>query len=141
MSVQRILLTLRLAVRERAQGCCEYCRVHEEDILLPHEPDHVIAEQHRGQSTLENLALACFHGNRFKGPNIASVDPQTARIVQLFNPREDRWLEHFQLDGPRIIPITAHGRATVLLLRLNSPQRLRVRESLIGVGRFPIYQP
>ncbi len=138
MSGRRISPALRLAVRERAHGCCEYCRVHEEDVLLPHEPDHVIAEQHGGQGGIENLALACFHCNRHKGPNIASVDPHTARIVSLFNPRADRWLEHFQLEGPRIIPISANGRATVSLLKINAPERMRVRESLMGVARFPL---
>jgi len=138
MSGQRISAALRLAVRERARGCCEYCRVHEDDVLLPHEPDHVIAEQHGGVGGIENLALACFHCNRHKGPNIASVDPQTARIVSLFNPRTERWSEHFQLDGPRIIPLSEKGRASVSLLKINSPERTRVRESLIGVARFPL---
>ena len=32
-----------------------------------HEIDHVIAEQHRGPATPENLALACFHCNNHKG--------------------------------------------------------------------------
>ena len=131
-------MALRLAVGERAHGCCEYCRVHEDDVLLPHEPDHVIAEQHGGQSTFENLALACFHCNRNKGPNIASVDPQTGRIVPLFNPRLHSWIEHFQLDGAHIIPESENGRATVSLLKFNTPARIRVRESLIGVGRFPL---
>lgn len=138
MSGQRISAALRLAVRERARGCCEYCRVHEDDVLLPHEPDHVIAEQHGGVGGIENLALACFHCNRHKGLNIASVDPQTARIVSLFNPRTERWSEHFQLDGPRIIPLSEKGRASVSLLKINSPERTRVRESLIGVARFPL---
>jgi len=44
-------------------------------VLLPHQPDHIIARQHGGQTTADNLAFACIHCNRHKGPNIASIDP------------------------------------------------------------------
>lgn len=47
---------LRRQVRDRAQGQCEYCRIHEEDVVFPHEADHIIAEKHGGPTTLENLA-------------------------------------------------------------------------------------
>ncbi|MBX3436655.1 MAG: HNH endonuclease [Planctomycetaceae bacterium] len=40
-----------------------------------HEPDHIIAEKHGGETTAENLALACFDCNWFKGSDIASLDP------------------------------------------------------------------
>ena len=46
-------------VRERAQGRCEYCLIPEAYIWV-HEPDHIIAVQHRGTTSAENLALACF---------------------------------------------------------------------------------
>ena len=58
---------LRRQVRERAQGRCEYCFIHEADMYYPHEADHVIAEKHGGATSLENLAWACFYCNRFKG--------------------------------------------------------------------------
>jgi len=60
----RIAAALRLAVWERAGGRCEYCLISEEDSLTPHEPDHTIAVQHRGSTSLENLALACYDCNR-----------------------------------------------------------------------------
>jgi 5-methylcytosine-specific restriction endonuclease McrA len=66
---------LRRQVQERAQGRCEYCLIHESDMYYPHEPDHVIAEKHGGATSLENLAWACFYCNRFKGSDLASVDP------------------------------------------------------------------
>ena len=83
MSQPRIPAALRAAVRERAGGGCEYCRMPEAGAFFAHEPDHVIATQHRGQTELANLALACLQCKRFKGPNIASVDPETKRIVPL----------------------------------------------------------
>jgi len=45
--------------------------------------------------------------------------------------------EHFRLDGFRIIPLTPIGRATVALLRFNSPERLSVRAMLLQIGRYP----
>lgn len=132
-----IPVTLRASVRERAAGRCEYCLVSDEDVLIPHEPDHIVAEQHGGDTSLGNLALACFHCNRFKGPNLASMDPDTRQLAALYQPRTQDWSEHFQLSAGRIVGLTATGRATVFLLRLNAPDRLRLREALLAVGRYP----
>ena len=59
MSRLAIAASLRLAVWRRARGGCEYCLLHERDGLLSHEADHIIAVQHGGATSLENLALAC----------------------------------------------------------------------------------
>ena len=75
MSTQWIPAALRTEVLQRAGGRCEYCRVHQDDAGVPHEPDHIVAEQHGGQTAAENLAFACYHCNRHKGTNLASVDP------------------------------------------------------------------
>jgi hypothetical protein len=106
------------------------------ETLLPHEPDHVIAAQHGGETTLENLAYACFQCNRFKGPNIASLDPATGALTPLFNPRIERWSHHFRLSEARIEPLTAVGRATTFLMRLNDPERVTIRANLIIRGRY-----
>ena len=82
---------LRQLVRERVTGRCEYCLVREADVLLLHQPDHIIAEQHGGETTPENLALACIHCNRHKGANIASLDPTSGQLIPLFNPRTQAW--------------------------------------------------
>jgi len=128
---------LRQLVSTRAAGRCEYCRVHEADVLLPHQPDHIIAEQHGGETTPDNLALACIHCNRHKGTNIASLDPDTGQLTSLFNPRTQVWADHFALIGAQIIPQTPVGRVTVRLLRLNDLQRLRVRQALVEAGTYP----
>ena len=137
MSSQRISATLRQLVRERAADRCEYCLVRDEDVLLPHQPDHIIAEQHGGETAAENLALACIHCNRHKGPNIASIDPTSGQLTPLFNPRTQSWAVHFRLDGAYILPQTAIGRVTVRLLELNHPDRVRVRQALIRAGTYP----
>jgi hypothetical protein len=124
-------------VRERAGERCEYCLFAESQVFDPHEPDHLIALQHGGETSSANLALACFDCNRFKGTNIASLDPLTGELVALFNPRTDEWTEHFQLNGVRIIPLTATGRATERLLQINIHRRLKLRERGAEWGLYP----
>jgi hypothetical protein len=111
--------------------------VQSEDVLLPHEPDHIVAEQHGGETVFDNLALACIHCNRNNGPNIASIDPETKQLVPLFDPRQNIWNEQFTLDGAYIRPLTPIGRATIQLLKLNDPERIRVRELLIMIEHYP----
>lgn len=137
MSHTHVPATLRRLVSERAFNRCEYCLVHDEDVLLPHQPDHIIAEQHGGATTAENLALACIHCNRHKGPNIASLDPISGQLTPLFNPRTQTWSDHFALEGPYIRALPSIGRVTIRLLDLNHPDRIRVRQALIEAGRYP----
>ena len=125
-------------VRQRAKNRCEYCRVRQDqDPFYTFPVDHVIAQQHRGATTFENLALSCFRCNSRKGPNIASVDPVTSEMVPLFHPRRDVWAEHFAWSGPVLIGLTPIGRATVELLAINHPDYLLLRETLIVEGTFP----
>ena len=127
MNRVRISAALRRQVRERASERCEYCLLAEVQAFFPHEPDHIIAQKHGGQTVLQNLALACFDCNRFKGSDIASVDPVSGVLTPIFNPRIDRWTEHFRFDDDRIVPVTSIGRATERLLRLNLPHRVEIR--------------
>ena len=78
-----------------------------------------------------------FPCNRRKGTNLASVDPVSGERAWLFHPRRDRWSDHFQIEGARIVGVTPTGRATVFLFQLNSDERLRVRRHLQRAGRFP----
>lgn len=121
-------------VRERAGHACEYCRVPQAYDVLPFEIDHITAQQHGGATRLGNLALACAADNRYKGPNIAGRDPTTGRLVPLFNPRRHKWAYHFRWDGPLLQGRTPIGRATVAVLRMNLPYRIRFRAALIAAG-------
>jgi hypothetical protein len=105
--------------------------------VFAHEVDHVIARQHGGATTADNLAYACAQCNRFKGSNVAAPDPQSGEIVPLFNPRRQDWRDHFRLDGPVIVPLSATGRATERLLGLNQIDRVLLRKALIAVRRYP----
>jgi len=120
---------LRHAVMVRANECCEYCGKPQVS-FFPHEVDHVIAQKHRGKTTLDNLAFACFECNRYKGSDVGSYDPETDQLTPLFNPRRQKWNAHFRFDNGFIIPLTPEGRVTINLLRLNDPSRLQERFAL-----------
>jgi hypothetical protein len=98
---------------------------------LPCQIDHIIAEKHRGRTVSENLAYACFSCNNHKGPNIAGLDPVTGELVALFNPRQNRWHEHFRWRGPELVGRTAIGRATIIVLEINLPDRVALRRALM----------
>jgi 5-methylcytosine-specific restriction endonuclease McrA len=136
MSQDWIPEALRLAVRQRSGSLCEYCGIPETGTFFAHQVDHVIAEQHGGETTLENLALACAQCNRFKGPNIASIDPDTKRMVPLFNPRIDKWSDHFRQQGGRIIPLTPVGRAAARLMNFGHQDREEARHNLWMANRL-----
>ena len=128
---------LRRLVIERADGLCEYCLIHRDDTFFGCEIEHIISEKHGGLTAPENLALACMTCNRLKGTDIASVSDRTGQLARLFNPRADRWADHFQLQGVMIRPLTEVGEVTVKLLGFNHLDRLAEREALIAVNRYP----
>lgn len=86
---------------------------------------------------MENLAYACLRCNLWKGTDIGSIDLETGEFVSLFNPREQDWTQHFELRGFVIEPLTAQGRVTARLLRLNIDKRVVERRALMVVGRYP----
>lgn len=128
---------LRRLVAERASGRCEYCLLSEDDSFHPHQVDHVISRKHGGATAESNLAFACLRCNAWKGSDIASLDPLTNAVVALFNPRKQKWHDHFRLDGPILEPLTPEARATARLLRLNLDQRVIERRILARTRRFP----
>lgn len=128
---------LRRQVIERARQRCEYCLIHQQDSLYTHEVDHIIPEKHRGETSVNNLCLACLECNRHKGSDFGSFDPETGQITPLFNPRQQAWSDHFRLEGARIIPLSPEGRVTVFVLNLNDEIRIRARQALLEAGRYP----
>ncbi len=129
---------LRQRIRQRAKERCEYCLYPQSETAISHQIDHVRAKQHGGTDDEDNLCLCCAICNRYKGPNLSSIDPDTQEITQLFNPRKQIWTQHFQLDGEQLIGLTPEGRATVFLLQLNSEERLLERRMLVALGYFQI---
>ena len=127
---------LREQVAERANGRCEYCLYPAAEALIPHQLDHIIARQHGGTDSESNLALCCAACNRYKGPNLTSIDPETREATPLFNPRQRCWLNHFAIDERHILGLSPEGRTTSFLLRFNEEERLVERQALLAAGRY-----
>src|SRR5262245_33988569 len=122
--------SLKETIRERAGHVCEYCRIPQR--LYPDATfhvEHIRAKQHGGDDEPGNLALACHWCNLKKGPNLSSVDPETNRVMRLYNPRTDQWEAHFEVQANgKIVGLTAVGRATMSLLEMNSEVRIAIRQ-------------
>ena len=124
----------RARVWTRAEGRCEYCRVHQDHVELTHHIEHIVARKHGGPDDPSNLCVACERCNVFKGSDLTGIDPATGQVERLFNPRTQTWAEHFELRGPLIVGLTPTGRSTVRVLSMNAGQRLQLRAALIAHG-------
>jgi hypothetical protein len=100
--------------------------------------EHIVPSSAGGSDGADNLALACPSCNLGKSNRVRVTDPQTEQEVPLFNPRADRWSDHFAWDeGWRIAGLTPTGRATVAALDFNHPRRLLIREAEEYFNLFP----
>ena len=125
---------LKELVRRRAGNACEYCRIPQDATpLISFHIEHIVSRQHGGFDEPGTLALACDRCNAYKGPNLTSIDPDTSAVVPLFNPRQDIWGDHFDVQGGRITGLTPKGRATVRLLNMNAPRRVELREAWLRI--------
>jgi hypothetical protein len=137
---QYIALALRREVTQRANRCCEYCRMHQDNQFFSLEIDHIISEKHGGETISDNLCLACPDCNAYKGTDIASVDWQGGKNLSwLFNPRQQQWGGHFRYDPTSgyIHPLTPEGRVTVFILNLNHVERIEERKRLSDDDLYP----
>lgn len=120
----------RWLIRERAGNRCEYCQLHQEDSpLAALHVEHILPRSHGGTDELDNLALACVDCNLHKGPNLTGIDPETNLVVALFNPRRQRWDDHFEWKGIYLRGKTAIGRTTIRVLHMNSDDQLALRSA------------
>jgi 5-methylcytosine-specific restriction endonuclease McrA len=85
---------LRQQIITRANERCEYCQ-SPLIIVVEMEIDHIIPESAGGSTTLDNLCLACVGCNGFKLAFQEAEDPETGRMMPLYNPRTQRWDDHF----------------------------------------------
>jgi hypothetical protein len=129
---------LRRQVAERDGHRCSYCR-SSEFVGVPMVIDHVIPRKVGGPTVLNNLALACYRCNDFKGARLDAPDPWSGERVSLFNPCAQDWHEHFEwtTEGLHITGRTPAGRATVEALHLNSDWLVRARRIWVSAGLFP----
>jgi hypothetical protein len=128
---------LRTQVADRAYHVCEYCLIHEDDTFWGCQVDHIISRKHGGPTEGMNLAWACATCNNSKGSDIGTLVGEPPKLTRLFDPRSERWAACFQLQKVRIEPASDMGEATVNLLRLNEGHRVRERQTLADIGRYP----
>jgi hypothetical protein len=126
-------------VRTRADHRCEYCQASEWLTGQRYHVDHILPRKLGGETVAANLCLACPACNAHKRDKTEGVDPATNEPMPLFNPRTQRWHDHFAWseDGLEIIGLTSCGRATVTVLKFNRPLALSSRAVWISVNRHP----
>ncbi|MFV9505451.1 MAG: HNH endonuclease [Oscillochloridaceae bacterium umkhey_bin13] len=139
MAPAYIPVELRRLVRADAGARCGYYHTPEAYIGMPLEYDHLYPEALGGPTERKNLWQDCTRCNDFKGDRISGHDPETGEELSLFNPRTQRWAEHFawSASGTHILSLTPLGRATVAALRLNNDVIVVTRQFWVAVGWWP----
>ena len=128
---------LRIEIATRAKNKCEYCGIHEDDMFIGFEIDHIIATKHGGGNEMENLAYSCPHCNQHKGSDLVTFIDSYDNIVLLYNPRKHNWNEHFETNRGEILAKTNIGKATIKLLKMNDVDLMILRTMLSEIGRYP----
>lgn len=131
--------SLRLQIETADRQRCCYCLTSEANSGIPMTYDHIQPRSKGGDTSFENICLACRSCNEFKGNLTQAIDPLTAELVPLFHPRQQQWSEHFvwSADGTRIEGLTVIGRATVVALRMNHPVIIGARRRWVSSGWHP----
>lgn len=126
-------------IRNEAKNRCGYCLGEQKYIFAWLEIEHIFPRSKGGKSDRENLWLACPFCNTFKGSQTVVSDPKTKRKVLIFNPRYQKWKNHFELDtdNATITGKTICGRATVTALKINNELALATRKNWVAVGWYP----
>ncbi|MEP7291561.1 MAG: HNH endonuclease signature motif containing protein [Chloroflexota bacterium] len=129
---------LREFVTKRANGLCEYCQTSQ-FIVIEMEIDHIIPESAGGLTVEGNLCFACVSCNNHKSATQTAFDPESAAEVPLFNPRTQKWNDHFRWndDSTRLIGLTPNGRAAIERLKMNRELVINARERWVKAGWHP----
>lgn len=129
----------RILVSERAGYICEYCRTPSAFSTTQFSIEHIIPKSSGGNDDLDNLAFSCQGCNNIKFTKIDALDAESNQIVSLFNPRIDKWVEHFCWDTEmiKVIGLTPVGRATVDAIKLNREEVCNLRAILFLIGEHP----
>ena len=92
-----------------------------------------------GGDQADNLCLSCANCNRSKAVVTVAEDPLTGDLAPLFNPRQQKWRDHFRwIDGGcRVEGLTPVGRATVSRFKMNRMRIVNARQRWIIAGYHP----
>ena len=132
-------LERREKVERRAARRCEYCRAPQAVTGVRYHLDHMIPESLGGADDIGNLALACPMCNSTRPPMSSGADEHGFDDGRLFNPRNDKWDDHFVFD-PVSLTLrgkTVEGQGTVNRLRMNDPIQIEARRSWLELGLYP----
>lgn len=134
-----IPVAVQSLVLAESKGFCEYCWLPANFSSSSFQFDHIFPTSKGGLSVFRNLARCCAGCNGYKQDKIYYFDHLTHQLCRLYNPREDKWQEHFQWinDDLMIEGITGIGRATVQLLQLNRIGSVNLRNLLKMAGLHP----
>ena len=118
---------------------CGYCRCPQQVLPYRLEIEHLLPRSLGGQDERDNLWLSCHLCNKLRSNLMEATDPLTTREVSLFDPRRNRWGNHFVWEegGLLIVGRTDCGRATVEALKLNDRYRLSARGVWIIARMYP----
>ena len=130
---------MRAKVGQRARRRCEYCQAPQDICAYTFHLEHIIPRSKGGPDAMANYALACFPCNNAKGAHRTGTDPETGKEEPLFNPRKQKWDEHFEWtkDCKRIRGKTPAGRATVLRLKMNERLQIEARPFWVMTEMWP----
>lgn len=126
-------------VIERARGLCEYCQSRFDHTTEHFAVEHITPSSRGGSSELDNLAFSCSGCNGHKHTKIVAPDPVSGQTIALYNPRQQKWENHFAWseDYTQIIGLTPSGRATVEALKMNRPGLVNMRRVMYAAGEHP----
>src|SRR5437879_1361029 len=97
---------LAAAVRARANERCQYRLMHQRLQGATFHVEHIIPRTKGGSFELPNLALACPSCNLHKADWTTAIDSVSGEQVQLFNPAQQTWSQHFRFNSYRIDGLT-----------------------------------
>ena len=101
--------------------------------------DHIVPVSAGGETVSDNLCLSCVSCNSYKLNFQTGQDPDSQLEARLYDPRNDRWEEHFRWsdDSSEIVGLTSVGRATIRRLNINQPRMLIARREWKKTGLHP----
>ena len=129
----------RKRLAQQALFRCGYCLTQELVSGVPLTIEHLLPRAKGGGNEEDNLWLSCRLCNEAKGILTDAIDPETGELALLFNPRLQRWAEHFSWvdGGTKVLGLTPTGRVTVFALSLNTEFRVCTRALWVEVGWHP----
>lgn len=131
--------SLKSKIEQVDRDRCCYCLTQEANSGISMSFDHIRPQSKGGETTFDNVCLACRSCNEFKSDLIEAEDPLTQSTVLLFHPRQQQWSDHFTWseDGTKVEGLTDVGRASVLALQMNHPTIVVARRRWVASGWHP----